>query len=273
MRTLISFILLLIAAPLASAETITAVQGEVVRLSKQVNHQTVSVNAFGKSWPVKIDASGNATAWIGVDLRTKPGSYTIDWSAPSGWRASDHLDITKGDFRISRITVDKKMAVFDKKTLTRIRSDQASLRKTYATFVEARPDISISTLPAEGIISTPFGAQRYVNGEPRSPHSGIDIAAPEGTPVITPLAGKVLLVSGMYLNGNTVVIGHGFGMVSVFSHLQNSQVKEGEWIKQHSVIGKIGMSGRVTGPHLHWGIRFNGARIDPFSILDKHDPQ
>lgn len=268
MRALLFSLILILAAPsLAQAKELSAVQGQVIRISKQTSHPVLSVRALKKNWPVKVDASGNATAWVGIDLSTPPGRYAIKWSSPSGWSEQDSLEVTKGEFRISHITVEKKMAVFDKKTLARIRSDQANLRATYTAKVNATPDIAIAAMPTEGIISTPFGAQRYVNGEPRSPHSGIDIAAPEGTPVVTPLAGKVLLVSDMYLNGNTVVIGHGFGVVSVYCHLQESLVKKGDWIEQNSRIGSVGMSGRSTGPHLHWGIRFNQARIDPLSIL------
>jgi murein DD-endopeptidase MepM/ murein hydrolase activator NlpD len=153
--------------------------------------------------------------------------------------------------------------------LKRIRADQKRLKNSYIARVDARPDLQISGMPVEGIMSTPFGAQRYVNGEPRSPHSGIDIAAPEGTPVVSPLAGRVLVVSEMYLNGNTIAIGHGYGVVSVFSHLKTASVEEGDWIKAGSEIGEVGKTGRATGPHLHWGVRFRQARINPESMIVK----
>lgn len=265
--------LLFAASPLtATAQSLTALQGEVVQIDRKVDDAAVTVTAFGKRWPVKADADGRATAWIGIDLQTTPGDYTVRWRTPAGWQATDRITVGKGEFRISHITVEKKMAVFDKETLARIRADQASLKKTYSASVEGNPDIRMEIMPTSGIISTPFGAQRYVNGEPRSPHSGIDIAAPEGTPVYSPLAGKVLLVSDMYLNGNTVVIGHGSGLVSIFCHLQQSGVQEGEWIAERTVIGSVGQSGRSTGPHLHWSIRFNEARVDPHAVLAVRNP-
>jgi len=159
------------------------------------------------------------------------------------------------------------MAVFDAKALARIHADQAALRGSYRTKVDATPDIAISRQPVDGIISTPFGARRYVNGEPRSPHSGVDIAAPEGTRIINPRPGRVLLAESMFLNGNTVVIGYGRGLVMVYSHLQSLYVHKGAWIKAGETIGKVGQTGRATGPHLHWGVRFNNARINPDSLL------
>jgi len=157
--------------------------------------------------------------------------------------------------------------VFDKPTLTRIRSEVKALKASYKVAVDANPDVVMHGKPIEGIVSTPFGAQRFVNGEPRSPHSGIDIAAPAGTVIHAPLAGRVLLVSDMYLNGKTVAIGHGNGLVSVYSHMQVTKVKKGDWIENGQQIGEVGATGRATGPHLHWGVRFNYARVNPDSLL------
>ncbi|MDX8403275.1 MAG: M23 family metallopeptidase [Mariprofundaceae bacterium] len=248
------------------AELYTATQGDVLTIHKQLPEGNISLHCFGKSWPVIRESDGKVWAWIGVDLKNKTDVFSITWQGDA-WQVSDELSVVKGKFRISRITVEKKMAVFGKKELKRIRSDQRTLKNSYKASVDATPFIHITNMPTEGIESTPFGAQRYVNGEPRSSHSGIDIAAPEGSPVTTPLAGKVLVVSGMYLNGNTVAIGHGHGLVSVFSHLKIASVKEGEWVESGVQIGEVGKTGRATGPHLHWGLRFNQARINPYSIM------
>jgi murein DD-endopeptidase MepM/ murein hydrolase activator NlpD len=159
------------------------------------------------------------------------------------------------------------MAVFNRKELARIHADHASLLECYTTHVDAKPDIAFKQIPVQGEISTPFGARRYVNGEPRSPHTGVDIAAPAGTPIIAPLSGRVLLVRSMYLDGNTVAIGHGHGLVSVYCHLSKIDVKPGQWIESGSEIGEVGQTGRATGPNLHWGIRFENARISPLALL------
>ncbi|MFC1536791.1 M23 family metallopeptidase [Pseudomonadota bacterium] len=273
MKQMLLLTALLMAATAAHADTYRAVQGDLLTIERVLPSGSITLHCFGKSWPLIQSKTGVVKAWIGVDLKTRPGSHSLKWSVKNAKGKTEqfieNLTVTEGEFRISHITVDKKMAVFGKEELKRIRADQKMLKDSYVANVTAQPDLQISRMPVKGIMSTPFGAQRYVNGEPRSPHSGIDIAAPEGTPVTTPLAGRVLVVSEMYLNGNTVVIGHGRGVVSVFSHLKSASVKEGDWIEASAEIGEVGKTGRATGPHLHWGIRFMQARINPESLFIK----
>jgi len=272
MKVAYSFVLILAAFNVACgtqyaiAQQWHAVQGNIVRVKTDMTGQHVSLQCFGKRWPIEIISKGHWLGWIGVDLAQKPGNYPIHWIS-GAQKKSGQLHISKGHFRISRITVKKAMAVFDARALARIRADQAALRGSYRMKVDATPDIAVTRRPVNGIISTPFGAKRYVNGEPRSPHSGLDIAAPEGTPIINPLPGRVLLSEAMFLNGNTVVIGYGRKLVMVYSHLQKLRVHKGEWLKSGALLGKVGQTGRATGPHLHWGVRFNNARINPDSLL------
>jgi len=250
----------------ATAHEWHAIQGDVVRVETALTSHHASLHCFGKSWPVKMVSKSRWIGWIGVDLGQKPGNYSLRWTSEAR-KESGQLHVSQGKFRISRIEVKKKMAVFDAKALARIHADQAAIRKTYVMQVNATPDIGITEWPVHGPVSTPFGARRYVNGEPRSPHSGLDIAAPEGSPIISPLAGRVLLAESMFLNGNTIVIGHGRGLVMVYSHLKSLHVHKGAWIKAGEIIGEVGQTGRATGPHLHWGVRFNGTRINPDSLL------
>jgi len=263
--------LLLIFPMAASAAALNAVQGRVIEIHVEaLPAGPVRLRAFGHRWPTMRQADGSVLAWIGVDLARKPGTYPLRWTIGHGAKArhrTEHLTVTPGSFRISRITVKRKMAEFDAKTLARVLADQRTLRHTYGIKVKASPEIHMDRWPVTGIVSTPFGARRYVNGEPRSPHSGIDIAVPRGTPIHAPLAGRVLLVKSMYLDGNTVVLGHGNGLVSVYCHLSHTDVKKGDWVESNQVIGKVGMTGRATGPHLHWGVHFGNARVDPSSLL------
>jgi murein DD-endopeptidase MepM/ murein hydrolase activator NlpD len=227
------------------------------------------VQAFGKSWPI-YERDGKHIAWIGIHLKNKPATYDINWfagDAASVAQATDYVEVKKGNFRISHIEVSKKMSSFDKAALKRIRADQQAIKKAYKTDVPLHPDWPEMIWPTQGVISTPFAAQRYVNGQPRSPHSGIDIAAPKGTPVKAPLAGKVLLVSDMFLNGTLIAIGHGDGLTSVYAHLSKTLVKEGDILKQGDVFAKVGSTGRSTGAHLHWGVAFKGNKIDPRTML------
>jgi len=263
---LLSLSLLFWIAPLQAAQW-QAIQGDVVTVETSYSGNTLTLTCFGKHWPLKSLGHGQWRGWIGVDLKKKPGKYNIMWKAAKDMVGNDFLLVSKGKFRVSHIEVSKKMAVFDKKTLIRIRTEVKALKASYKVEVDARPDIVMHGKPIEGIVSTPFGAQRFVNGEPRSPHSGIDIAAPAGTIITAPLAGRVLLVADMYLNGKTVAIGHGNGLVSVYSHMQATTVKKGDWIETGQQIGEVGATGRATGPHLHWGVRFNNARVNPDSML------
>jgi murein DD-endopeptidase MepM/ murein hydrolase activator NlpD len=251
----------------AAAGEWRATQGDVVVVERDYPGQQLSLNCFGRQWPLQAVRPGHWRGWIGVDLKKKPGRYNIIWQNGRTPVANDLLQVEQGHFRISHIEVSKKMAVFDKPTLARIRREVKALKATYLTPVDAAPAIVMAFRPTDGVISTPFGAQRYVNGEPRSPHSGLDIAAPAGTPVTAPLAGRVLLVADMYLNGKTVAIGHGNGLVSVYSHMRSTAVRQGEWIEQGGRIGEVGATGRATGPHLHWSVRFHNARVNPDSLV------
>ncbi len=267
MRMLIGLMLLLMASPLdcsAVQQPLQARQGDILRLTHA--GQSPHLFCFGVEWPVRQTGEHRWVGWIGIDLKQKPGHYQILWK-DSDTQTSLTLKVNAGEFRISHIQVERKMAEFDPPTLARIRKEARALKATYRAAVEADPAIEMADYPVHGIISTPFGAQRYVNGQPRSPHSGLDIAAPAGTPVHLPLAGRVLLVADMYLNGKTIAIGHGNGLVSIYSHLEQTDVKAEDWVEAGTVIGRVGATGRATGPHLHWGIRFHNARVNPESLL------
>jgi len=243
-----------------------ATQGDMIEVHIHSNEPIQSLSCLGKTWPIQAMNNHEWRGWIGIDLKSKSRVYPIIWSTPSS-HIQDSLRVQKGEFRISNITVKKKMANFDAKAIQRIRADQQAIGKTYDIKVDIKPDFSQVRMPVEGIESTPFGAQRYVNGQPRSPHAGIDIAAPKGSIIVAPLAGKVLLVEDMFLNGKLIAIGHGLGLVSLYAHLGKSFVQVGEHVKAGQTIAEVGMSGRSTGPHLHWGVRFNHARINPHSLL------
>ena len=124
--------------------------------------------------------------------------------------------------------------------------------------------------PVDGIISSRYGKQRYINDQPRSPHLALDIAAAEGTKIIAPSPGKVILVGDFFYSGNYLILDHGFGLLSSYSHMSKIHVNAGDYLNQGDIIGEVGSTGRVTGPHLHWSVYLEKQRINPESLISKN---
>jgi len=261
----------------AHAQALHTKQGNILKVETSIPLQTKSltVQAFGKIWPHHLKANSMMRTWIGIDMETRPATYSLmvkgKLAGGETWQKKIEFVVQKVDFPASYIEVKKKMAEFDTKALARIKADQEALKETYRMQVNANPEIRLFHMPVSGRISTRFGARRFVNGNPRSPHAGVDLAAPAGTPILTPLSGQVLLAESMFLNGNAIAIGHGNGLVSVYTHLQKLEVNKGQWLKTGDIIGAVGQTGRATGPHLHWGVRYMNARINPISLLESNE--
>ena len=126
--------------------------------------------------------------------------------------------------------------------------------------------------PVDGPLSSPFGLRRFFNGEERNPHSGLDFAVPAGTPIKAPAAGKVILIGDYFFNGKTVFVDHGQGFISMFCHLSKIDVKLGQQVPRGGVLGKVGATGRATGPHMHWNVSLNDARVDPAIFIGAFQP-
>jgi murein DD-endopeptidase MepM/ murein hydrolase activator NlpD len=117
--------------------------------------------------------------------------------------------------------------------------------------------------PAAGPNGSPFGLRRYFNGQPRSPHSGLDIKAPDGSEVTASNDGEIVLAENLFFTGNTIIVDHGLGLYTIYAHLSRMEVGVGDEVRRSQVIGRVGATGRVTGPHLHWAVKLGGSRVDP----------
>jgi murein DD-endopeptidase MepM/ murein hydrolase activator NlpD len=178
------------------------------------------------------------------------------------------------EYKTQHITIkDKRKVEPNKQDLDRIWREAKIIKRALATWNEQRLASFNFLAPVDGRLSSPFGLRRYFNGKPRKPHSGLDIAAPEGSPIRAPADGEVIVTGDYFFNGNTVFLDHGQGLVTMYCHMSRIDVRNGQTVKRGDVIGAVGMTGRVTGPHLHWSTSLNNVRVDPGLFLPQIQPQ
>ena len=208
-------------------------------------------------------------AVVGISLKTRPGDYPLELThktASDTDKLQSKLSFKVGakEYRVQRLTIENKRKVNPyKEDMDRIIRERNEMNKAFKSFENlAQPAVDF-VLPAEGPISSPFGLKRILNDQPRNPHSGLDIAAPTGTPIHAPAAGRVTAVGNYFFNGNTVLLDHGQGLISMYCHMSETTVAVGDALSPGDLIGKVGKTGRVTGPHLHWSVSLNNARVDP----------
>jgi len=206
------------------------------------------------------------TALVGIPLSATPGTAHIRVSTPEGERMLDYTvapkRYTEQHLKVSPRTVD-----LSPEDLARHERERVHQQGVIATF-SAPPASDLKMRPpCPGRRSSSFGLRRFFNGQPRNPHSGMDIAAPTGTPVVAPLAASVIDVGDYFFNGHTVWLDHGGGLLSMMCHLSRTDVKPGDRLAPGQRLGAVGATGRVTGPHLHWTVSLNRASVDPALFL------
>ena len=178
------------------------------------------------------------------------------------------IKINKKDFGESRITIlDVSKVNLSEEDSQRAYKESQLIRESLNSYsTNIKPSLKFIS-PVDGIISSRYGKQRYINDQPRSPHLALDIAAAEGTEIIAPAPGKVILVGDFFYSGNYLILDHGFGLLSSYSHMSKIHVQAGDYVKQRDIIGEVGSTGRVTGPHLHWSVYLEKQRINPESMI------
>jgi murein DD-endopeptidase MepM/ murein hydrolase activator NlpD len=186
-----------------------------------------------------------------VIVRSGDARQEVQFTIGDKQYASQSLKVAKGQVNPS------------KADLERINREKDIIEHAMSRWTDQQPETLRMPQPIPGVRSSSFGLRRIFNGESRNPHGGMDIAAPIGTPVLAPLAGTVIEAGNYFFTGNTVFVDHGRGMISMYCHLSAIDVKPGQHLAAGTMLGKVGMTGRATGPHLHWGLSLNRAWVDP----------
>ena len=263
---------------IAGAQSLTAleindpwIQGGMVRGTAEPGSR---LSFLGRD--VALDEQGRFVVGLGRDAKS---TVLLEQTLPSGEVISHSFKVEQRTYREQRIEgVPNRTVQVPESALTRIRQE-VQLTKQARKVNSTRDDFFQEFLwPTKGIITGVYGSRRFYNGEARRPHYGIDIAAPQGSPVYSPVAGKVTLVhNDMYFSGGTLIVDHGRGISSTFIHLYKILVEEGEEVEQGQVIAEIGASGRATGPHLDWRMNWFEQRLDPQLLMtalpEKHESQ
>ena len=248
-------------------------QGEVAQIVLKGATGGSEVIGFWRGQPLeffRIDEN-NYGSLLGIDLRLPAGTYPlkVEVSSPGNSPLTKRatVKVVDKDYGLQRLTLPEEMVTLDPATLERVKKEGAKFSRLWYKQNPRRYWRGNFVRPVPGKLNTPFGLRRILNGEPRSPHSGVDLRAAEGEPIRAINHGKIVLVGEFYFHGKAVVIDHGWGLYSMYFHLSQLNVSEGDFVGKNAVIGLAGSTGRATGPHLHWGVRLGGARVDPFALL------
>lgn len=227
---------------------------------------------FGKAAPgsqVELDGRAIILAEDGRFLlgfaRKAAATSVLTLTTPGGETERKTLTIQERSYKVQRIDGLPSRKVTPKpEDIARIKKDNAGIGRVRGQVNRTPYFASGFIWPVKGPISGVFGSQRILNGKPKNPHNGTDIAAPEGTPIVAPADGVVALVhDDMFYTGMTVMLDHGLGLTSVYAHMSDILVKQGDYVKKRTPIGKVGKTGRVTGAHLHWGLTLGRTHLDP----------
>lgn len=230
----------------------------------------VTVNAFGRETPAIHQEAGTWLALVGIDLAVRVGAVdaVVTVRTSSGLLTTTHgLTVQAKPFPTRRLKVDPALVEPPASALQRIKREVARTNAIYDSPADAALWHGPFVRPVDSPANSRFGTRSVYNGRPGSPHNGADFLSPTGMPIKAPNAGRVRLAEDLYFSGNTVIVDHGLGLFSLFAHLSAFKVQEGDVVSTGQVLGLVGATGRVTGPHLHWTVRATGARIDPLSLI------
>jgi len=255
-------------APAANLPRSDYVPGGVAVLPLEIDATATPVVHYNGRRVLVAKNDGRWYAVVGIPLNTRPGKYSIEVRNPAKKKLTQYFTVKDKKYKTQRLTIkDKRKVEPAEEDLQRIWREKKRIVAALRHWSDAgEVDLSFSA-PAAGPRSSSFGLRRILNGKSRNPHSGMDIAARLGAEVRAPAPGHIIEIGDYFFNGNTVFIDHGQGVITMYCHLNSITVKPGQELARGDVIGAVGQTGRATGPHLHWGISLNDARVDPALFL------
>ena len=255
-------------APTVSIASRAVQPGEVLRLLVTCTCNTApTVSLLGTSVPL-VPAGGHG-AWeglAGIDLDVRPGAYPLSISTAAGALHTSVVTVAPKQFRTRTLRVASEYVEPPADVVNRIVAEADLLQRIFS---DRTPPTTVRAfvLPIARPPAANFGARSVFNGTPRQPHAGIDFSSPSGTRVTAPADGRIVYAGTLFFTGNTVIVDHGGGLYSLFAHLSSLAVEPEAAVTRGDLLGRVGSTGRSTGPHLHWSVRLNGARVDPLSLV------
>ncbi len=268
-RTILSATILLSSFSIHAQPLQALVPGGIVLL-KLSNYQKDTKVYFKNKRAAIFPYKDEWIAMAGIGLTTKPGEYDFSIKQSNGKTFKHKVTVKYKKYDEQHLTIKNKRKVNPNKEDTdRIVSESKRKKKAKKQFTEIEPNVNF-IWPVSGRISSIFGLRRFFNEQERRPHSGLDIAGKVGTPIKAAADGTVIDAGDFFFSGNMIYLDHGQGIISLYAHLNNISVKPGDIVKQGDIIGNLGQTGRVTGPHLHFAIITNQTLIDPVFMLPKN---
>lgn len=205
---------------------------------------------------------------MGIPLSARSGRREFQVQPADGRSETVSFTVTDKQYQEQRLTITSERQVNpDQEDMVRINREAAEMDQAFSSWNDSLTPVFSMRAPVASVRSSSFGLRRFYNDQPRSPHSGMDIAAAEGTPIHAPAPGMIPTTGNYLFNGNTIIIDDGRGLISLYRHMNTIDVQPGTFVKTGDPIGQVGQTGRVTGPHLHWRINLNNTRVDPALFL------
>lgn len=217
-----------------------------------------------------LERDNRQVAIVGIPLSVSAGEHELTVQETNGEFFKLAFTVEDKTYREQHLTITNDRQVNpNTQDLERIGEESREMTKAFTSWTEPTNPVTHFIAPTEGIQSDSFGFRRFFNEQPRNPHSGMDIAAGEGTPITAPAAGTIVATGNYFFNGNTIILDHGYGLITLYCHMNEIDVEVGAHVAAGEQIGKVGQTGRVTGPHLHWSVNLNNVRVDPSLFIDQ----